>query len=93
MFGNGVAMSPEARARKSKYRRSILDYVTSDTAKLEGDLGPSDRRKLDEYFTAIREVETVEPDTGRASAYAERHSIYQSLYPALQPFYRSVATM
>jgi xylulokinase len=42
---------------------------------------------------AIREVETVEPDAGRASAYAERHSIYQSLYPALQPFYRSVATM
>jgi sugar (pentulose or hexulose) kinase len=38
-------------------------------------------------------VETVEPDAGRASAYAERHSIYQSLYPALQPFYRSVATM
>jgi xylulokinase len=42
---------------------------------------------------AIREVETVEPDAGQAKAYAERHSIYQSLYPALQPFYRSVATM
>ena len=42
---------------------------------------------------AIREVETVEPDAGRASGYAERHSIYQSLYPALQSFYRSVATM
>lgn len=42
---------------------------------------------------AIREVEMVEPDAGRATAYAEWHSIYQSLYPALQPFYRSVATM
>ena len=42
---------------------------------------------------AIREVETVEPDAGRANTYAERHSIYQSLYPALRSFYRSVATM
>jgi xylulokinase len=39
---------------------------------------------------AIREVETIEPDPGQASAYAERHAIYQSLYPALQPFYRAV---
>jgi xylulokinase len=42
---------------------------------------------------AIREVETVHPDAERAIEYAERHAIYQSLYPALQPFYRSVATM
>jgi xylulokinase len=42
---------------------------------------------------AIREVETVQPDAERAIEYAERHAIYQSLYPALQPFYRSVATM
>jgi xylulokinase len=42
---------------------------------------------------AIREVERVEPDPDQARAYAERHSVYQSLYPALQPFYRSVATM
>jgi xylulokinase len=42
---------------------------------------------------AIREVETVEPDSERARDYAERHSIYQALYPALQSFYRSVATM
>jgi hypothetical protein len=57
MFGNGVALSPEARARKSKYRRSILDFVTSDTAKLETELGPTDRRKLDEYLSSIRAVE------------------------------------
>jgi xylulokinase len=42
---------------------------------------------------AIREVESIEPEPDQASAYAERHSIYQSLYPALQPFYRSSATM
>ena len=57
LFGDGVAMSPEARARQSKYRRSILDFVTGDTAKLKTELGPTDKRKLDEYLSSIREVE------------------------------------
>ena len=57
LFGNGVALSPEARARQARYRRSILDFVTEDTKRLESGLGPTDRRKLDEYLTSIREVE------------------------------------
>ncbi len=57
MFGTGQPMTPEERTRQSKYRRSILDYVTEDTHRLESNLGPTDRRKLDEYLSAIREVE------------------------------------
>jgi hypothetical protein len=57
LFGAGQPMTPEERARQTKNRRSILDFVTEDTHKLEGSLGPSDRRKLDEYLSAIREVE------------------------------------
>jgi hypothetical protein len=57
LFGEGAALSPEARARQAKYRRSILDFVTEDTKKLELGLGPTDRRKLDEYLSSIREVE------------------------------------
>jgi Protein of unknown function (DUF1552) len=57
LFGDGVALSPAARARNAKYRRSILDFVTDDTKKLEANLGPTDRRKLDEYLSSIREVE------------------------------------
>ncbi len=57
LFGDGVALSPAARARNAKYRRSILDFVTEDTRKLEAGLGPTDRRKLDEYLSSIREVE------------------------------------
>src|ERR1035438_9061024 len=57
MFGAGQPMTPEERVRQSKYRRSILDFVTGDTHKLEAGLGPSDRRKLDEYLSSIREVE------------------------------------
>ena len=57
LFGNGMALTPEARVRQSKYRRSILDFVTTDTKRLESDLGPTDRRKLDEYLSSIREIE------------------------------------
>jgi hypothetical protein len=57
LFGDGVVLSAEAKARKAKFRRSILDFVTEDTKKLEAGLGPTDRRKLDEYLTSIRDVE------------------------------------
>jgi hypothetical protein len=39
------------------YRRSILDLVGERTTKLAAELGPSDRRKLDEYLSSIREIE------------------------------------
>jgi hypothetical protein len=57
LFGKGQPMTPEERLRQAKYRRSILDFVTEDTRKLESNLGPTDRRKLDEYLSSIREVE------------------------------------
>ena len=57
LFGNGIALSPEARARQNKYRRSILDFVTEDTQKLQRTLGPTDKRKLEEYLTSVREIE------------------------------------
>lgn len=58
LFGNGVILSPEQRALQSKYRRSILDFVTADTQKLQSNLGPTDKRKLDEYLSSIRSIET-----------------------------------
>jgi hypothetical protein len=57
LFGSGQSLTPEERRRQSMYRRSILDFVTDDTHRLEASLGPTDRRKLDEYLSAIREVE------------------------------------
>ncbi|MDE3196282.1 MAG: DUF1552 domain-containing protein [Acidobacteriota bacterium] len=57
LFGSGQPMTPEERRRQAFYRRSILDYVTDDTHKLEATLGPTDKRKLDEYLSSIREVE------------------------------------
>lgn len=53
MFGD-ASLSPEQR----ESRRSVLDFTRMETRKLAGELGPEDRRKLDEYLTAIRELET-----------------------------------
>ena len=57
LFGADAGLSPQERARRNKFRRSILDFVSEDTKKLELDLGPTDRRKLDEYLSSIREIE------------------------------------
>jgi hypothetical protein len=57
LFGNDAGLSPEERARRAKYRHSILDFVKEDTRTLEGTLGPTDKRKLDEYLTSVRDIE------------------------------------
>lgn len=53
----GDSRDEQARAERDFYRKSILDFVTADSAKLNSKLGATDRRKLDEYFTSIREIE------------------------------------
>jgi len=49
--------TPEARARRQNYEKSILDYVSESTRQLTGQLGPADRRKMDEYLSSVREIE------------------------------------
>lgn len=48
----------ESRARRKRYKQSILDFVLDDAKQLQKNLGYTDRRKLDEYLTAVRELET-----------------------------------
>jgi len=50
-------MTPEARARRAARRLSVLDLVAERRQALEPTLGASDRRKLDEYFYGVREIE------------------------------------
>jgi hypothetical protein len=58
LFGDvDTSVPADVRARRLMHRRSILDLVGERTTRLVGDLGPSDRRKLDEYLTSIREIE------------------------------------
>lgn len=45
------------RARRLRYRKSILDFVAEDARGLNRKLGKSDQKKLDEFTTSIREIE------------------------------------
>ena len=45
------------KARRDARRKSILDYVREDSKHLALQLTPTDNRKLDEYFSAIRDIE------------------------------------
>lgn len=58
LFGTvDLSLDPATRARRLQYRKSILDMVRDDTQKLIGTLGTADRRKMDEYLFAVREIE------------------------------------
>jgi Protein of unknown function (DUF1552) len=58
LFGSDEnAGDPTARARNVRLQQSILDLVADDTRRLQRGLGPTDKRKLDEYCTSVREVE------------------------------------
>jgi hypothetical protein len=50
----GVGVDP---ARGDRQRKSVLDFVGEDARHLKEVLGVSDRRKLDEYLTGVREIE------------------------------------
>ncbi len=52
-----TSLAPEVRARRAEYRKSILDLVREDTQRLAAGLGPADKRKIDEYLFAVREIE------------------------------------
>lgn len=59
LFGTvDPSLDPKTRARRALYRNSILDATRENTQKLVGTLGAQDKRKMDEYLTAIRELET-----------------------------------
>jgi hypothetical protein len=63
-FGDGQEVG-EARHRRNRYNKSILDFVREDASSLQRELGQSDRRKIDEYFSSMRDVE-------RRIAFAEK---------------------
>lgn len=73
LFGEDAALSPAARAEKNKYRSSILDFVTEDTQSLQKDLGPSDKRKLDQYLGSIRDIELQIEKTAKDNAQVDPH--------------------
>ena len=53
----GVGSTPAERAARRKRDKSILDFITSEVAKLRRDLGPADQARLGEYLDDVREIE------------------------------------
>jgi hypothetical protein len=82
----GQPGGPE-RVRRDLARKSVLDFIRDDSQKLLAGVGASDKQKLDEYFTSIREIELrmqraaslppvtlpdgVKPPTGIPASYAD----------------------
>ena len=91
MFGEIDAPLDHAeRARRRSRDASVLDHVIADATRLRGTLGPTDRQKLDEYLTSVRDVErrvsmssdeqdTLQPDMARPQGIPANYSAHARL--------------
>ena len=56
--GFDAGASAADAARRSKYRKSVLDNVLGQANDLSAKLSATDKKKLDEYLNAVRDVES-----------------------------------
>lgn len=88
LFGSLPAGDPAAE-RRARYRRSVLDYVRGDAARLSTRLGATDRARIDAHLTGIRELErrldalgtacTRPAEPGEAASYVARVNLQVDL--------------
>jgi hypothetical protein len=57
MFVQGTAKEIDARLTDLKTGRSVLDFVNDSAKKLQKELGPQDRERLEQYFSSVRDLE------------------------------------
>ena len=55
LFGEGGSVSDRREALRE--RASLLDWVRDDISRLQNQLGPDDRGKVEQYLDTVREVE------------------------------------
>ena len=55
MFGDGA--TADERRRRIDTQRSILDAVTEQVRRLQGELGANDRNRVTDYLDSVREIE------------------------------------
>lgn len=58
MFVQGTAREVQTRIHQPSVGRSILDFVQDGARQLEREVGPTDRDRLDQYFSSVRDLET-----------------------------------
>ena len=57
LFGDSGTTDPAERKLRLRRSRSILDSLLDSLSDLEQEIGSGDRSRLDEYLTAVRDVE------------------------------------
>jgi Protein of unknown function (DUF1552) len=86
LFQNGDPNeTPAARDARIAENKSILDFVLADAKSLHNKLGVTDRMKLDEYMTGVREIErrlTVAEQTSQQAGLTNKLSGMPSGIPA-----------
>lgn len=58
LFVNGSPAEVQRQLSDLRRGRSILDTLDGEAKKLNAQLGPRDKEKVDQYFTSVRELET-----------------------------------
>ena len=53
----GIGSTAVQRLQRSKTDKSILDSIVTASQRMESQLGPRDKNRLDEFLTTVREVE------------------------------------
>ena len=91
LFGPGAHGERAANAqRRMMDRRSVLDFVMNDARRMQGRLDATDRSKLDQYLTGVRDVESriqqaerfganVDPTRATPSGIPTAHAEYVEL--------------
>ena len=57
LFGDADSTDPVEQLRRVKTQHSVLDSVTDRVSRLMREVGPSDQKKLTEYFDSVRDIE------------------------------------
>ena len=57
LFGSSDSTDTRVRVTRLRQDRSILDAVTDRVRQLQQRLGPTDKTKVDDYLTSVRDVE------------------------------------
>src|SRR4029077_686841 len=57
LFGDGDSTDAVTRLARLESQKSVLDYVTGSLSRLRIALGATDKRKLEEYLEAVRDIE------------------------------------
>tara|TARA_A100001037_G_C15120411_1_gene623523 strand:- start:413 stop:1711 length:1299 start_codon:yes stop_codon:yes gene_type:complete len=98
LFGNqNDAEQSESAVRRRRFQNSILDFVLEDAKRIHRKVGGKDRVKLDEYLTAVREIELrlerAEQDAHQRPEYLESFDLPDGIPSSYEEHIRLMGDM